>query len=159
MIFQYHSNSYDFISGAVLHRTFMLLPSKRHNVHNLQIDRIRTIGECSVHCIQRSDVCVGFNFHRGPPTICELCRVPHDAPNANMVIAPTWDHYAIVPWGINISLIDIVEWYFLKTVSVGEGLTTGSPRRKGAKGNGLKSCRLVGPKFCTDLFHDNPRLR
>ena len=41
--------------------------------------------------------CVAFNFQQGPPILCELSRVPHDAPDIIMVNDPAWDHYAIVP--------------------------------------------------------------
>ena len=51
-----------------------------------------------MRCMEKADACVGFNFKGGPAPMCELCHVPHDAPNTDMEVDPLWDHYAIIPW-------------------------------------------------------------
>ena len=58
----------------------------------------RSKNECSVRWMEKAGVCVGFNFKRGLAPMCELCHVPHDAPNTDMEVDPVWDHYAIIPW-------------------------------------------------------------
>ena len=78
-------------------RRFLKRDNTYQNVDVCGIWAVRSAGECSVICTVKAQECVGFNFKRGPPIVCELCSVPHDAPNADMVDHPDWDHYAIVP--------------------------------------------------------------
>ena len=78
-------------------RRFSKQEGVRQNASVAGITDIESVGECSIICISKSQECVGFNFKQGPPIMCELCRVPHDAPNADMVTNPVWDHYAIMP--------------------------------------------------------------
>ena len=66
------------------------------NVYGIQV--VKSVGECSFMCTMSTQQCVGFNYNPGPPIMCELSRVPHDAPDAHMVNDPNWDHYAIIPW-------------------------------------------------------------
>ena len=86
------------LSGRTLHRFFNKQPGTRQNAGVISVAGIRSKIECNTQCVHRSDVCMGFNFQRGPPFICEFSRIPHDAPNSNMVIDSQWDHYAIIPW-------------------------------------------------------------
>ena len=86
------------LSGPTLHRSFNKQPGTRQNASVIGVAGIRSKIECNTQCVHRSDVCMGFNFQRGPPVICEISRIPHDAPNSNMVVDSQWDHYAIVPW-------------------------------------------------------------
>ena len=66
----------------------------RQSANVTGIQGIKSATHCSIACTQ---ACVGFNFKPGPLAMCELCRVPHDAPNTEMVVDPAWDHYAIIP--------------------------------------------------------------
>ena len=116
MAFKLHNISSIFISGPVLHRTFRLVPSERQTVTCLEITGMRTRWQCSIHCIQQSDACVGFNFQRGPLVICELCQVPHDASNANMAVDTRWYCYAIVPWGTSIYVTYITKIYISEKI-------------------------------------------
>ena len=90
------------IAGPGTQRLFKIQSQKRQNAQVTGIENIRTQSECAVSCTQQSQPCVGFNFKRGPPAMCELCSVPHDAPNTAMVPDQLWNHYAIVPWTLNV---------------------------------------------------------
>ena len=80
-----------------IHRLFFKHEDTRQVVDVYEIQVARSVGECSTICTAKARECVGFNLKLGPPIICELSRVPHDAPNADMVVGSAWDHYAIVP--------------------------------------------------------------
>ena len=90
------------IAGPGTRRLFTIQSQKRQNAQVTGIENIRTQSECAVSCTQQSQLCVGFNFKRGPAAMCELCSVPHDAPNTAMVTDQLWNHYAIVPWTLNV---------------------------------------------------------
>ena len=77
-------------------RWFMRKSGTRQNVDVGETVGIRSVVQCAVKCRVMVQECVGFNFNQGPPAMCELCRVPHDAPNTDMVVDSNWDHYAIV---------------------------------------------------------------
>ena len=78
-------------------RQFLKYNNTRQDTDVYEIQVVRSMVECSVMCIAKSNECVGFNFNEGLLIMCELSRVPHDAPNAAMVGDTAWDHYAIVP--------------------------------------------------------------
>ena len=82
----------------MVHRSFDLQPGRRQNAEVIGIQLIGTKTKCAAYCTQRFYFCVGFNFLPGHPGKCELCRIPYDAPNADMVADPAWNHYAIIPW-------------------------------------------------------------
>ena len=85
------------IPERTIPRWFSKQKGIRQNAEVSGTGDIRSVRECSVVCISNAQECVGFNFKQGPPAICELCRVPHDAPNADMMNNITWDHYVIMP--------------------------------------------------------------
>ena len=70
----------------------------RQNAEVAGIQGIKSVAQSGVTCSAKSQECVGFNCKSGPPFPCELIRVPHDAPNTNMLVDPTWNHYAIIPF-------------------------------------------------------------
>ena len=106
-------------------RQFLKHNNTRQDTNAYEIQVARSMVECSVMCIAKSNECVGFNFNQGPLIMCELSRVPHDAPNAAMVSDTAWDHYAIVPklqsaigetmitFTVFLCLIAFVFWFFL----------------------------------------------
>ena len=91
-------------AGQTLQRSFGMQARKRQNADVIRFDYIGTKTKCAAYCIQRFNFCVGFNFRPGHPGRCELCRIPYDAPNADMVADPAWNHYAIIPWLVIIIL-------------------------------------------------------
>ena len=78
-------------------RRFLKHNDSRQHADIFGIQVVRSVDECSIICTAKAQECVGFNMKQQPPIICELCRVPHDAPTSTMVSAGTWDHYAIIP--------------------------------------------------------------
>ena len=76
-------------------RSYMRKNGMRQTVDVLGTVGIRSVVQCAMKCTEEEQECVGFNFNQGPPALCELCRVPHDAPNTDMVADTDWDHYAI----------------------------------------------------------------
>ena len=79
-------------------RRFLKMKGTRENTGSPAIDGIEFEEECSAACTEMAQDCVGFNFKQGPPIMCEICSMPHDAPDSNMLVDTAWDHYAIVPW-------------------------------------------------------------
>ena len=77
-------------------RWFTRKMGTRQNAAVVDVEGIRSVGQCSVKCVEKAQECVGFNFKRGP-VMCQHSGVPHDAPNTDMLADPTWDHYAILP--------------------------------------------------------------
>ena len=86
--------------GATLQRWFLEKSGFRQNSSVVVLEVIRSVAECSIKCIENAEECVGFNFKQGN-RMCELCHVPHDAPNSDMLLDPNWNHYAIMPWTEN----------------------------------------------------------
>ena len=86
-----------YISDGRLQRTFLKLNGFRQKTGVIGIGGTRSRNECSMRCMEKAEVCLGFNFKGGPALICELCHIPHDAPNTDMEVDPVWDHYAIIP--------------------------------------------------------------
>ena len=80
-------------------RRLLKMKGTRQIADTTGIEGIRSVAECSVACNVNAEVqCVGFNFKRGPPIMCEICRVPHDAPTTDMSTEASWNHYAVIPW-------------------------------------------------------------
>ena len=78
-------------------RRYLKREGVRQNADFVGVAAIRSVGECSVTCNEKATSCVGFNFKREPPAMCELSGVTHDATNKDMVVNRTWDHYSIIP--------------------------------------------------------------
>ena len=87
-----------FFSERTTPRWFSKKQGMRQNAEVAGIQGIKSVVQCGIACSTKPQECVGFNFKPGLPIPCELCRVPQDAPNANMAVDPTWNHYAIVPY-------------------------------------------------------------
>ena len=79
-----------------LSRWFLKKNGTRQSVDVTGTAGIRFVGQCAVKCIEKAQQCVGFNFKHGPVVMYELCGVPHDAPNADMLVNSDWDHYAVI---------------------------------------------------------------
>ena len=84
------------LSERMMQGRFLSNKGTRLNANFVGIDGIRSVPECGTTC-NKVHGCLGFNFNRGPPVVCEICYVPHDAPGANMTTDFAWNHYAIVP--------------------------------------------------------------
>ena len=83
-----------------LQRWFRAKLDIRQNADAAAIKGVRLVAECSIKCIENAEECVGFNFKQRTTT-CELCRVPHDVPNSDMLVDTNWNYYAIIPWTAN----------------------------------------------------------
>ena len=63
-------------------RRFMKSGNIRQVADVYGIQDVRSVSECSVMCNVRVKKCIGFNFKQVPPSMYELSRITHDAPNA-----------------------------------------------------------------------------